>query len=73
MYLKVKVHPNSKKDEVLKKSDDSFEIFVRAKPVDGKANDAVLELLSDHLNIPRSKIRLLRGADSRNKLLETIL
>jgi uncharacterized protein YggU (UPF0235/DUF167 family) len=73
MYLKVKVHPNSKKDEVLKKSEDSFEIFVRAKPVDGKANDAVLELLSDHLNIPRSKIRLLRGADSRNKLLETIL
>ena len=73
MYLKVKVHPNSKRDEVLKKSEDSLEIFVRAKPIDGKANDAVLELISNYLNIPRSKVRLIRGANSRNKLLETLL
>ncbi len=70
MYLKVKVHPNSKKDEVLEKGEDSFEVFVRAKPIDGKANDAVLELISSYLKIPRSKVRLLRGANAHNKLLE---
>jgi uncharacterized protein YggU (UPF0235/DUF167 family) len=72
VYLKIKVHPNSKADKVLRKSDDTFEIFVRAKPVDGKANEAVLELVSDYLKVPRSKVRLLRGANSRNKLIETV-
>ncbi len=70
MYLKVKVHPNSKKNEVCQKGEDSFEVFVRAKPVDGKANDAVLDLLSEYLEIPRSKVRLLRGAATHNKIVE---
>lgn len=72
MYLKTKVHPNSKKNEVVKKAEDSFEIFVRAKPVEGKANDAALDLLSEHLKVARSKLRLVRGASSRNKIIEML-
>ncbi len=72
MYLKIKVHPNSKKDEVVRKGDDSYEIFVRAKPVEGKANEDMLSLLADHLKVARSKLRLVRGAMARNKLVEKI-
>ena len=72
MYLKVKVHPNSKKDAVVKRAEDSFEVFVRAKPVEGKANDAVLDLLSEFLKIPRSRLRLVRGAMAHNKLVERL-
>lgn len=73
MFLKVKVHPGSKKNEVVEKSHDSFEIFVRAKPVEGKANDAVIDLLSDYLKLPRSGLRLVRGATSRNKIIEKVV
>ncbi|MCL4538636.1 MAG: DUF167 domain-containing protein [Bacteroidetes bacterium] len=70
MYLKIKLHPNSKKNDVLRKAEDSFEVFVKAKPVEGKANEALLETLSDFLGIPRSRLRLVRGAVSRNKIVE---
>ncbi len=72
MYLKVKAHPNSKKDAIVKRAEDSFEVFVRAKPVEGKANDAVLDLLSEFLKIPRSRLRLVRGAMAPNKLVERL-
>ncbi len=72
MYLKVKVHPSSKQNKVIQKSPDSFEIFVRAKPVDGKANEAVLDLLSEFLRKPRSKIRLVKGGMSRGKIIEVL-
>lgn len=40
---------------------------VRAKPEDGKANDAVADLLAAALGIARSRVALLRGATSREK------
>ncbi len=42
---------------------------VRAKPEDGKANAAVIELVAASLGIAASRISLLRGATSREKLL----
>ena len=72
MLLKVKVHPSSKRDKVIQKSLDSFEIFVRADPIDGKANEAVLISLSEFLNVSRSRIRLIRGSMSRNKTVELL-
>lgn len=45
-------------------------VKVRAKPQDGKANDAVLELLADALGIATSRLRLLRGATGRDKLVQ---
>lgn len=43
---------------------------VRVKPEDGKANDAVLRLLADALGLAASRLRLLRGATSREKLFQ---
>ena len=40
---------------------------VRAKPEDGKANDAVLALLAAALDLAPSRLALLRGATSREK------
>ena len=40
---------------------------VRAKPEDGKANDAVLALLATALGLAPSRLELLRGATSREK------
>lgn len=45
-------------------------VKVRAKPQDGKANDAVLDLLADALGVATSRLRLLRGATGRDKLVQ---
>ena len=45
-------------------------VKVRAKPQDGAANEAVLELLADALGVATSRLQLLRGATSRDKLVQ---
>ncbi|MBI4691891.1 MAG: DUF167 domain-containing protein [Candidatus Terrybacteria bacterium] len=70
MFIKVKVFLNSKKEEVIKKREDSFEVRVREKPVGGLANKAVFVLLADYFTIPVSKIKLFKGAKQRNKIFE---
>jgi len=44
-------------------------IKVRAKPTDGEANEAVLAMLAKALGVPGSRLTLLRGATSREKLV----
>jgi len=70
MLIKVKVFPNSKKEEIIKKSEDSFEVRVKEKPEKGKANREVVRILSCYFKIPESKIRLIRGFKKRNKIFE---
>lgn len=51
-------------------ADGQVEVKVRAKPQDGAANDAVIELLAEALGTAQSRITLLRGATSRQKLVQ---
>ena len=66
--IRVKVFPNSKKEEIIKKSEDSFEIKVKEKPVKGLANRAVINILSLHFKVPVSRIKLVKGFKERNKI-----
>lgn len=70
MIIRVKVKPNAKKDEVKQLESDYFEVRVTAPPEKGKANSRVIELLSKHLKIPKSKIKLKKGEKSREKVFE---
>jgi uncharacterized protein YggU (UPF0235/DUF167 family) len=45
-------------------------VRVRAKAKDGEANEAVLALLSRALGIATSRLRMLRGATGRDKLVQ---
>lgn len=65
--LAVKVTPGAKV-ESLEVADDKVLAKVRAKPQDGAANAAVTKLLASALDIAPSRIELLRGATSREKL-----
>jgi uncharacterized protein YggU (UPF0235/DUF167 family) len=51
-------------------ADGRVEVKVRAKPQDGAANDAVLALLAEALGCAPSHVSLLRGATSREKLVQ---
>ena len=65
--LAVKVTPGAR-SEALEVADGKVLAKVRAKPKDGEANDAVLALIADALGVARSRVTLLRGATSREKL-----
>jgi uncharacterized protein len=51
-------------------STEQFAIYVTAIPENGKANDAMLKLLSKHLGIAKSRLAVIKGATSRDKLVE---
>ena len=53
MKIQVKVKPGSKTEE-LSREGDSFTIKVKEPPKEGKANQAVIKLLAEHLGVPQS-------------------
>lgn len=69
--IKIKVIPRSSRNEIVgAMSDGTLKIKLTAPPVDGKANEALIKLLSDHYNIPKSKIKIVSGLTSKNKTIE---
>ena len=70
MLVKVKAFPNSKKREIIKKSEDSFEVKVKEKPKNNEANLAIFEVLEEYFNVGRSQIRLIKGAKEKNKIFD---
>ena len=72
LKIAVKTHPKSKKIEVLKIDASHYEVWVREAPDKGKANQAVIEALSEYLDIARSKLNITSGHASRNKVIEIL-
>ena len=70
MLIKVKVFPCSRRQGLLKKSPDSFEIKVKEKPIKGNANKAVIKALMDYFQISQSEIKLIKGFKTRNKIFK---
>lgn len=68
--ISVKVTPRASRNELTPLPDGSFAAKVTAPPTDGEANRAVIRLLADYLDIAPSRIRLVSGASSRQKVFE---
>lgn len=69
MYIKVKVVPESKKDEIKAVGPNRYEVKVKAPAERGLANEAVLKLLAQHLKLPSSHLRLISGHHERSKMI----
>ena len=67
--LALRVTPGAR-SEGIEIADGCLVVKVRAKPKDGEANDAVLESLAAALGIAPSRVKLLRGATGRDKLVQ---
>jgi uncharacterized protein (TIGR00251 family) len=68
--ITVKVKPNSKTELVEKISKNEFVVRVKAPAKEGKANEAVVEVLSEYFARPKSRITILRGQAGKNKVVE---
>ena len=65
----VKVHPRAKRTAITGTVGDALKISLTAPPVDGKANQAVIEFLAGIFEIPRSSVTIASGATSRLKVI----
>ncbi|QOV22319.1 DUF167 domain-containing protein [Anabaenopsis elenkinii] len=70
MQKRVKVKPNSKEQKIEEQSDGSLTVKLKSAPVDGKANEELIKLLSENFNVSKSRIRIKSGLSSRQKLIE---
>ena len=69
MLITVRVIPRSGRN-TLEWEQGSLKARLTAPPVDGAANEALVALLAERLNIPKRAITIVRGATGRHKTLE---
>ena len=67
--LRVRLTPRSGRDEVLGLDGEVLRARVKAPPVEGRANEALLRLLAGALGVPRTSLRIVRGQRGREKLV----
>lgn len=70
IIIKVKIIPGSSKNKIVGMYNNALKIAVTAPPVEGKANKKCISYLSKHFDIAKSKIEILSGKNSRNKLIK---
>ncbi|PKB68547.1 MAG: hypothetical protein BZY81_01515 [SAR202 cluster bacterium Io17-Chloro-G4] len=68
--FKVRVQPKASRNQVDDFSADRLRLRVTAPPQDGKANLAVISLLAETLGVPKSRLRIIRGHGSREKVVQ---
>jgi len=70
MKIFVRAQPNSKNEKIEKADEAHFTVAVKEPPREGRANAAIAKTLAEHFKVPTSKIRLVSGFSSRNKIFE---
>ena len=72
MRISVKAKTNAKKESVEKLSDNEFVVSVKEPPIDGRANWAIARAIADYFGVSPSRISIISGQTSKNKILEIV-
>lgn len=72
--LPVRLQPGAAADRIDGWTNDAegrpvLKVRVRARPIEGEANDALIRMLAKGLSVPKSSISVGRGAQSRLKMI----
>lgn len=65
----VKVHPRARKNAITGAVGEALKLSLTAPPVEGKANQAVIEFFADLFAIPQSSVTIASGETSRSKVV----
>ena len=72
MILNITLLPKSSMNKIVEKKGDSWRVKVTAAPVDGKANEALIKLISKELKVAKSTVIIKGGVTSKRKVIEII-
>lgn len=69
VLLSVNVHPRARNQQVQKIGEREYKIRVISPPSEGKANKEVISVLASHFRLPPSRVKILKGKKSRQKVV----
>ncbi len=67
--LPVRIQPRASKNEISRMENGGLKIRLTAPPIDGAANEALVRFLADMLSVSKSKIEVVSGLTSRDKIV----
>ena len=70
LRIAVQVMPNAGKSEVLEEIEGALKIRLKAVPIEGRANEALVRFIADLLDIPKGRVSVTHGLTSRLKIVE---
>lgn len=74
MIINAWITPWSKQEKVEIQKDlmwnDVYKIWLKAKPIDGEANNDLIEILSNYFKIAKKDVMIVRWWSSRKKVIE---
>jgi len=73
LRLNVEAHPGSRTERVELLGIADLGVWVRARPVDGQANAAILQAIAAALGLHRRQVKLVGGVTARHKIVEVDL
>ena len=72
MLITLKAKPNARKNEIIKVSESNYEVKTTATPADGKANEAIVELLAKYFRVAKSRVMIVKGKASHVKIVKIV-
>jgi hypothetical protein len=70
MKITVMVKPNARKDEVVLRDDGVYVVKVSVPPIEGRANERLIEVLASHFKKPKRAIEIRVGSRGKHKIVE---
>jgi uncharacterized protein (TIGR00251 family) len=70
MRIYVKVVPRSSRNAVEKTGENEYRVRLTAPPVEGKANEKLIEVLADHFGVAKSLVSIVGGKTARTKMVD---
>lgn len=70
MRITVRAKPSAKEERVEEVGPQEFIVAVKEPPREGKANAAIVRALAEHFDVPSSRVRLVAGFASRQKIFD---
>jgi uncharacterized protein (TIGR00251 family) len=68
MKLSIKLHPNSSQEKIEEiEKDKKYEVWIKEKPIDGKANEELIKILKKYF---KKQVNIVSGFKSREKVVE---
>lgn len=71
MIVNVRVIPRARVQKIVADG-DILRVYTNAAPTDGEANTAVIKMLAKHFDVPKSRVSIIRGATSHDKVIEIV-
>jgi uncharacterized protein (TIGR00251 family) len=68
----VRLTPRSARNRIIGVKDGKLLLKIQAPPVEGEANECVIEFLAELLDISKNDVQLFKGHHSREKVLKVI-